>query len=235
MASETNHKYDRAGTLDDLNRLVDQCPRCLESNNPLQHIYGGGATTAPRDCFILMNPTARNISSASGHLGPRLPFLGIRSFWRVLNESGYFKGGVLRTIEQTPWTSSATVAVLKELDAQGIYLTNLVKCTSPNSENPSRNVCDENLPILLREIDLVKPQRIVTFGQLTFATLTARNIRLNQFLAQIRLRGITTLDYFQCSKLPNIPVFPCFFPVGRGNQKLATELLSAFRRSTRGA
>lgn len=45
-----------------------------------------------------------------------------------------------------------------------IYITNLVKCSNPINEIPSNKIISQNLPILKRELVLIKPNLIVAMG-----------------------------------------------------------------------
>jgi uracil-DNA glycosylase family 4 len=53
---------------------------------------------------------------------------------------------------------------LKQFD---VYITNLVKCSSPTNETPSDKIVLQNLPILKRELELVKPDAIIAMGGVT--------------------------------------------------------------------
>jgi uracil-DNA glycosylase len=219
-------------TLAEMNRHFDACPRCLTARNPLQHVHGGGTTERPGYCFVLINPTHRNLSTSPLYEGLRFPFIGVRAFWRVLNRGGFFSDEVLQIVEMKPWTDRTTKAVLTELKLQGIYLTNLVKCAQPNPEVPDRRTFFEDMPLFSREMLLVRPSRIVAFGQLTVSVLTGQSIRLNDYYRGIRKMGMSTEFYFRPNEGPSIPVLPNFFPTGRGSPKLAAEILRLIKRTT---
>jgi hypothetical protein len=89
--------------LSTLNKLFDSCPRCASESNPLQHVYGGGATRNPKYCFVLINPTHLNISTHPEYRGPRFPFIGVRQFWRILHRAGLLSADVIRVVESKEW------------------------------------------------------------------------------------------------------------------------------------
>ena len=216
-------------SLADLNAVVDLCPRCADRNNRLQHVYGGGAEDSPRHCFVLINPTYRNISTKPGYQGPRLPFLGIRSFWRSLARSGFLTADVLNLIDARQWTEHTTSALVGELRTQSIYITNLVKCADQSSQSPTLKTCCANLPILRREMELVRPRQIVAFGRLTVFALTGRSLTLSAHYDAIRTHGVQRDSYLHSPHIPGIPILPNYFPVGRGNQRFAIEILQKYR------
>lgn len=208
----------RVATLAELNRLFDRCPRCQKQRNPLQHVFGDGRTEAPDYCFVLINPTHRNISSHPSYTGSRFPFIGVKAFWRVLNRGGFFSDRALAAVEGGPWNPSTTAVVLEELRNRSVYLTNLVKCSQNHPAVPSLHVLAEDLPLFRHEIFLVRPRTIVAFGRLTASVLTGQRLQLQ--------------ECFKAAPLPahafdGIPVIPSYFPIGRGNPKLAAAALQA--------
>jgi uracil-DNA glycosylase len=216
-------------TLAEMNRLFDVCPRCACTHNPLKHVYGGGATESPNYCFVLINPTYRNLSTSPLYEGPRFPFIGVRLFWKVLNRGGFFADEVLEVVERKPWTRETTSAVLTELKRQSIYLTNLVKCAQPHPKVPGREVFVEDMPLFEREMLLVKPHTIVAFGQLTLSVLTGETLKLGEYYRRILAYGIKSEFHFTLGDTMTIPVFPNFFPIGRGNPRLAAEILGLIK------
>ena len=61
------------------------------------------------------------------------------------------------------------VLALKRSD---VYITNLLKCHALDSESPSPIDAHTCQPYLLKEIELVKPKLIVTFGEMAYRYLT---------------------------------------------------------------
>jgi uracil-DNA glycosylase len=76
--------------------------------------------------------------------------------------------------------------------------------------------------LLWREIELVRPRRIVAFGILPFRHLTGRAIRLDHYFSLMERRG--SIEYVPALR-GRWPVAPCYFPVGRGNPRRATFIL----------
>lgn len=214
-----------------LYRQFDLCVRCRSARNPLRHILGGGQTRRPKFLFLFINPTHHNISSHPDYAGKyRFPFLGVRYFYKVMAEAGFADPQVVSDIYARGWRTADERALHASWRGHGVYITNLVKCTQPHPDNPSREVVAEDLPLLFREIELVRPEYIVTFGALPTKSLTGQDVRLSDYLTQAR-RG----DYIPLKSVTIgnriYPVLPCFFPVGRGNPPKAIEVLRFLRMS----
>ena len=76
----------------------------------------------------------------------------------------------------------------------------------------------------MREIELVQPKYIVTFGLIPFESITGRKIKLGDYYSKVMENK--KLEFFEanCNSF-KAKVIPCYFPVGRGNPKKAIELL----------
>jgi hypothetical protein len=206
-------------------RKFDRCPRCRRDANPLRHILGGGKFSRPRFLFLFINPTHQNISCRAEYPGNRrFPFIGVRHFYRILSRAGFVDQAVIDRIYTEGWQLADERRVEKSLADHGVYITNLVKCTQPHSFYPEKTAIRQDLPLLLQEIAAVDPRYIVTFGQMPFRALTGRDIRLKEQLEDVQAGKYRPL------RCPDIggrarDILPCYFPVGRGNQRKALEML----------
>jgi uracil-DNA glycosylase len=205
--------------LENLYARVDQCTFCKEMRNTLQHIHGYGLKN-PRYMLVLINPTHRNLSSQPGYIGPRFPFIGVRQFWNVLGGGGLIGKAITQDLPlRNKWTADHTSLLQKELEKNKLFLTNIVKCCYPHGDYPSQEVIDAQKSILQEEIRFIKPKQIIAFGGLTFKTLTGENIKLSEYW----LKKDRTFNE-SLSGL-NIPITPCYFPIGRGSPKKAAQAL----------
>jgi uracil-DNA glycosylase family 4 len=122
------------------------------------------------------------------------------------------------------WSVGLANEFLGFLVKRRMYLTNLVKWTGSDAALPDSKKVKLFLPVLEREIEIVKPRRIVTFGLMPFESLTGIKIRLSDYFKKaIKTGRLKTYDI-------NINGFkariiPSYFPVGRGNPRRAVELL----------
>jgi len=85
------------------------------------------------------------------------------------------------------------------LNREQVYITNLLKCKSLDEKTPS-SVCTHSCyPYLLKEIELIKPKLIITFGALAYQYITHDDSSIE------KIRGIAhTVD--------NYIVIPTYHP-----------------------
>jgi len=212
----------------DLNRLreiIDATKERYFPQDDLHPVPGGGKAPCPKIMGIFINPTARNISSYDTWSGPRYPFVGIKSLWRVFHKAGILDPVTMGTIESSQhWATDTATAVLNALDKAGVYLTNIVKRSYRGPQLPDKGMVKMFLPILLKEIEIVQPLCIVTFGGFPFFYLTGNRLKLDEYY-----RSINEKDPLGGFSLPicsrSCRVVPCYFPVGRGSPARATEIL----------
>ncbi len=69
-------------------------------------------------------------------------------------------------------TVSKMIENVLALKRSDVYITNLLKCHALDSESPSPIDAHTCQPYLLKEIELVKPKLIVTFGEMAYRYLT---------------------------------------------------------------
>lgn len=72
-----------------------------------------------------------------------------------------------------------------EVSREEVYITNILKCKSLESQTPAPSHAHTCHPYLLKEIELVKPKLIMTLGQSAYHYLTGDNSEIN------KIRGIT--------------------------------------------
>lgn len=208
---------------EDLRKLFlkfDNCPLCRTSNNKLHHILGGGQSINPKVVFVFINPTHTNISSHPSYQGRRFPFIGVTHFWQVLRDSGWIEKGIIENIK-TGWNKETINAIEKDLINRGLYITNLVKCTSSHGNYPEKKVFNYHLPLFEKELKIVKPKSIISFGTLTTKLLSGRNVIFKNYFKDPQT--LRTNIVFSAR------LYPCWFPVGRGKRKFARGVLRELR------
>lgn len=224
MSMLLRSKVEQIGNLEELWEQVGDLNRKYFPENGLAPILGGGQTVNPKVMFVFINPTARNISSDPAWEGPRFPFIGTKPVWRVFHQAGFFRDDLMEVVERGIWSVDFALQVQKFLEGQSLYLTNLVKWTGPDGSLPDRGKISLFLPLMIREVEIVAPKYIVTFGSLPFECLTGQKITLSDYYDQISK---------QEKLLPQVArigaafakVIPCYFPVGRGDPARAIEIL----------
>ncbi|NIT04569.1 hypothetical protein GTO10_06790 [Candidatus Saccharibacteria bacterium] len=194
--------------------------------NKLIPIVGGGQADRPKLMFVFINPTHRNISSDPNWEGPRYPFIGTREVWRVFYKAGFLADNLMRSIEKSAaWPVSFAKELEEFMKRESLYITNLVKRTGSDASLPDAGMTKLFIPVIQREIELVQPTYIVSFGLIPFERLTGRKIKLGDYYLEVVGEG--SLKAFDLSMGSNLKprVIPCYFPVGRGNPARAVEIL----------
>lgn len=219
----------------ELRRDIDDCSLCAAraeiGEARLNHIWGAGKSYQPDIMFVLMNPTARNLTAHSDS-DLRVPYAGVSQFWKVLAHAGLISPSVLEQLRVKGWHDDLTRLLINTLEEEGYYLTNLVKCTSPKAQDPGPASIRRGLQLLHREIEIVQPKHLVAFGLLTFRALTGQSLKLQDFLARLE-HGISHPFTGPAISGHSYPVWPCYFPTGRGNSQAAIKCLQIYNQTLR--
>ena len=209
--------------LQKLYKKVDACRFCKAMGNSLQHIHGFGAMS-PELMLVLVNPTYRNLSSKPEYKGPRLPFIGVRQFWKVLADGGLISKKTSYDLPPpSDWNDTHTKIVQEELLRNKLFLTNVVKCCYPHGAYPDYEVTEDGLKKLAQEIRTVRPKKIIAFSIFVNKLLTGKTIKMSSLDKQLPEAFPEEISGFK------IPVLPCYFPIGRGNPKKAVEILNKIK------
>ena len=212
-------------TLDELWEHVTQINLNNFPENELMPIFGNGKTLNPEIMFVFINPTARNISSGKSWKGPRFPFIGTKQVWRVFHKAGLLDDRLMEKINSdSNWSLDFTSKVLDFFKRHGFYFTNIVKHTGKDATLPDSKKINMFLPVLLKEIEIVQPKHIITFGLMPFEKLTKQKIKLSEYHKDaIKNKKLKYFD-LQVNSVKT-KVIPCYFPVGRGSPKKANDIL----------
>jgi len=195
----------------------------------LMPIPGGGELNKPKYMFVFINPTIRNISTNPEWNGIRAPFIGTKNIWRIFHKAGHFENNLMQEIEKRKsWDEPFAEKVYGFIKSKGFNFTNIVKWAGENADLPNREKIKLFLPTLIREIEIVKPQNIVTFGLIPYEALTLQKIRLEEYYQESMrmnkvIRTEVTIGRIQTN------ILPCYFPIGRGNPKRAVEILKLLK------
>lgn len=205
---------------------LDECRVCQTTARGFRHVPGGGYEHAPELMLVFINPTVRNISAHADWPGTRFPFAGKPKLWGILADAGIVGSELPDEMLALGPTPAMVERLVEEARRRRLYLTNLVKCVDDGSSLPASERITAALPLLRREIDAVRPRTIVAFGQLPFRALTGRSIRLADELWNAEQGSVPLYPSLPAGGRC-YPVFPCYFPTGRGNPVAATRMLRA--------
>jgi hypothetical protein len=215
-----------------LNARLDECVSCATLARGYRHVPGGGWTDQPELMLVFINPTVRNITAHADWPGPRFPFAGKPKLWHILAEAGLISADTPQQMAQLGHTPPMVEGLIAAAREARLYLTNAVKCVDDGSNLPAAERVAAGWPLLQREIGLVRPRLIVALGLIPFGVLTGLSVRLADQLWDAEQGRI---NFYPSRPIDgrSYPVFPCYFPTGRGNPVGATRMLTALRRHLR--
>lgn len=185
----------------------------------LSSIYGAGAIASPNIMFIFMNPTGRNISSNPSWKGLRAPWIGTKQVWDIFQSLGLIDIALYEDIKErkvSDWDELFAENIYDNIQKHSVYLTNLAKCTQVDARPLNDRIFKEYLDLMYQEIQIIKPKKIVSFGNQVSSILLNKNISVSNF--KNKEREILKLD-------KEYAVYPTYYPVGQGrrNMPLAIE------------
>lgn len=176
----------------------------------LDPIYNGGCENNPNICFVFMNPTGRNVASLKTWTGRKSPWIGTKNIWKLFKEVGLLSENIYKDIQSKKpkdWDYKFSDYVYEELTNNKIFITNLGKCTQIDARPLSDEVLKKYLELLFKEIDIIKPKVIITFGN------QVSSIVLNKKISVSENRKV-------CHELVvgknKYKVYPVYYPVGNG-------------------
>jgi len=177
----------------------------------LSSIYGTGCTTFPNIMFIFMNPTGRNISSIQSWKGIRAPWIGTKQVWDMFLELGFLQEDIYKKIKSykpEEWSEEFVESVYQDISHRGGYITNLAKCTQIDARPLKDSVFREYLDLMYREIEVVNPQKIVSFGNQVSSVLLGKNISVSNYQNDEK------------EVLNGYDIYPTYYPVGQGRRNM---------------
>lgn len=195
--------------LQSLNKEYDKLQK-IYGDPSLHSIYNGGCEENPDICFVFMNPTGKNIASLPNWKGPYHPWLGTKNIWdlffavNLLDENIYNK---IKSIKGSEWTPDFCKEVYEDITNHKVFITNLGKCTQIDARPLKDSYFKDYLPLLEKEIKIIKPKVVILFGNQVSSIFLDKKISVSQ----------TRKNYFE-KKLgkENYKCFPVFYPVGNG-------------------
>lgn len=173
-------------------------------------VYGGGKDKNPDLCLIFINPTARNIATDKDWKGIRCQWLGTKQVWKFLCSSGLFYeklNNEIQNMKAKDWTPAFCEKVYNEVANKGLYITNLAKCTQDDARPLPDKVFKEYRDLLLEEIKMVNPKKIILFGNQVSSIVLNEKISVSEYRKTSKNLLIGDKIY-KC--------FPVYYPVGNG-------------------
>ena len=185
----------------------------------LNSVYGYGENSNPRVALVFMNPTKRNIATDKSWKGLRAQWLGTKQIWEFLAKCKLFSSNIneeIKSKKPKDWTPEFCEYVYAEVKKQGLWITNLAKCTQNDARPLPDNIFIQYKDLLKEELKLINPQKIFFFGNQVSSIMleqpvTVSTIRQKKFTLEINGKEFES--------------YALFYPVGNGrfNQHKAVE------------
>lgn len=176
----------------------------------LDSIYNGGCFDNPDICFVFMNPTGRNIASVKSWKGRKSPWLGTKNIWKLFYNINLLDKDIYQEIlakKSKEWNYDFSDRVYENVSKNRYFITNLGKCTQVDARVLSDEVLSKYLNLLLKEIDIIKPKIIITFGNQVSSIILNKKISVSTCRKEYFKKKIKGFEY---------KVFPVYYPVGNG-------------------
>lgn len=174
-------------------------------------VYGGGKNKNPNLCLVFMNPTAKNIATNKEWKGIRCQWLGTKQVWNFLANAGLFDKDLnnqIQNMRPKDWSPKFCKEVYDEVAKQGLYITNLAKCTQDDARPLPDKVFKEYRDLLLEEIKMVNPKKIILFGNQVSSIVLNKKISVSEYRKRSE-------DLVLGKK--NFKCYPVYYPVGNGS------------------
>ncbi len=195
--------------IEDLNKEYDKL-QLKYGAKELNAIYNGGCEENPDICFVFMNPTGKNIASVKSWKGRKSPWLGTKNIWKLFYNVNLLKKDTWNKIEEKKskdWDYAFCEELYEEIKKNKVFITNLGKCTQIDARPLPDDVLIQYLDLLLKEIDIIRPKVIITFGN------QVSSIILNKKISVSKNRKISQEIEVNKNKYK---VYPVYYPVGNG-------------------
>ncbi len=180
----------------------------------LDPIVGGGKEYSPDICFVFMNPTLKNIASEKTWESCKYPWIGTKNIWKLFLGIDRFDKEIfdeIRKRKPSEWDYIFAEKIYKEVENKGVYLTNLAKCTQMDARSLPNSIFKEYKELLFEELNIVKPRKIVTFGNQVSSIFLDSRISISRErknIFQVNISG-TTVD-----------TLATYYPVGHGQRNI---------------
>jgi len=175
----------------------------------LSAIYGAGCVDNPEVMLMFMNPTGKNISADSKWKGLRAPWIGTKNIWPLFREVGLLSEKIFK-LTKNKWSEEIASVVYEELARQKVYITNLAKCTQIDARHLPDSVFRAYVSSTQKEIALINPKRIITFGNQVSSILLGKPVSVSEYTGNRKEICNVKDKYFD--------VYPVYYPIGQGRR-----------------
>lgn len=199
--------------LDVLFSEIDRLHKLHGSKN-LVSIYGGGCIRDPKLFLLFMNPTGRNITATESWNGIRAPWIGTKNVWKLLYKLKLIsleEFNKTQKFKPNEWDEEFAYEIYETLSRKKVYITNLAKCTQDDARPLSNKIFKEYLEIIYKELSLLSPQYIISFGNQVSTVLLKKPIKVSDY--------VDKHEYLEIGN-KKMKVYPTYYPVGQGMRNM---------------
>lgn len=203
----------RSMEIKDLNIKYDKMQKKY-GDKTLASIYNGGCENNPDICFVFMNPTGKNIASELSWKGRRSPWIGTKNIWKLFYQINLLDEDIYNEIQRRKgkeWDEDFADLVYQDIANKKLFITNLGKCTQIDARPLPDSVLKEYLDLLYKEIDIIKPKKIIVFGNQVSSIFLKDKISVSEWR-----KKKTTITI----KKNKYDVYPVYYPVGNGMRNI---------------
>lgn len=180
----------------------------------LRSIYNGGCESNPDVYFVFMNPTGKNVASFPEWKGRRSPWIGTKNIWKLFYAVGLLDDAVFnktQKLKPNEWNENFADEVYKNVSDHKVFITNLGKCTQIDARPIPNSVYKEYLELLYKEIEILEPKKIITFGNQVSSIFLNQNICVSKCRKQKFKKEIGNKSY---------DVYTLYYPIGNGMRNI---------------
>lgn len=197
----------------DLDKKYDELQKEY-GDKSLHSIYNGGCEENPIVCFVFMNPTSRNIASYSTWKSRRSPWIGTKNIWKLFYKINLLDKPVFEKIQEikpNDWTEDFAEEVYRNVSKHKYFITNLGKCNQIDARPLPDKVYKQYLDLLYKEIEIINPKKIITFGNQVSSIFLDQTINVSKCRKTKFIKEINNKKY---------EVYPTYYPVGNGMRNI---------------
>ena len=165
----------------------------------IDSIYNGGDIDNPDICFVFMNPTGKNIASHKSWKGRKSPWLGTKNIWKLFYKVNLLNKEVFNEIQEKKpkdWDYEFCDFVYEQIANNKLFITNLGKCTQIDARPLPDEVLKKYLDLLFKEIDIIKPKVIITFGNQVSSILLEQKVSVSEWRKKFAIINVSDLEVF---------------------------------------
>jgi len=202
-------EINKQDELDKLKKEYDKLQKKYGAKE-LDSIYNGGCIDNTDIMFVFMNPTGRNVASLKTWEGRKSPWIGTKNIWSLFYQVNLLDKEIydeIYSLKPKDWNYDFADKVYSYVEDKKYFITNLGKCTQVDARPLPDSVLASYLKLLLKEIDIIKPKVVITFGNQVSSIILDEKISVSECRKRYFEKKIGEYTY---------KIFPVYYPVGNG-------------------